>query len=124
KVISTLIRWGNFDYFSAASRWNAGEVPADVQVPTSQALPASLYYAAKPAWWPASIAWPPIGPDVSGGNADPAGHANKIPAQLCFEQGLMPSCLAGTITPPSACDCNGDGATNVTDVQLSVNQAI
>jgi hypothetical protein len=32
------------------------------------------------------VAWPPIGPDVTGGNiANTGGHANKIPAQLCYE---------------------------------------
>jgi len=28
--------------------------------------------------------WPAIGPDVTGGQ-DPAGHAYKIPAQVCYE---------------------------------------
>jgi hypothetical protein len=43
-------------------------------------------YAAKPAWF-GSVAWPPIGPDVTAGSAfgDSSGHVQKIPAQLCWE---------------------------------------
>jgi hypothetical protein len=54
--LSTLLRWRNYDYFS---------------------LPASLYLADKPSWF-GSVAWPAIGPDVSG-------MSNKLPAQLCYE---------------------------------------
>jgi hypothetical protein len=32
--------------------------------------------------------WPAIGPDVTGGQ-DPAGHAHKIPAQVCYETSAM-----------------------------------
>ncbi len=92
KVKSTLLRWGNYDYFSAAVRWDSAELPNGTAVP-SQTLRASLYYATKPAWWPAAVVWPPIGPDVTGGSADPAGHAHKIPAQVCFEQGKAPGCI-------------------------------
>jgi hypothetical protein len=28
-------------------------------------LPASLYYAKKPGWWPNGTAWPWVGPDVA-----------------------------------------------------------
>jgi hypothetical protein len=58
-------------------------VPGDVTVAMSRALPASLFLAARPSWWGA-IAWPAIGPDVTGGE-DPSGHAHRIPAQVCFE---------------------------------------
>ena len=48
-------------------------------------LPASLYLAARPSWFGAA-AWPPIGPDVTGGNvSDVGGLVHKIPAQLCYE---------------------------------------
>jgi len=120
-VISTMMRWGNYDVVNAATRWNTTEAaPAantyvNANFTTSyfgslaQTLPASLYYNAKPSWWPASKAWPPIGPDVSSGNlgicsgtysgvqgtaagqcaggtlaAGWAGHANSIPAQDCY----------------------------------------
>ena len=39
--------------------------------------------------------WPAIGPDVTGGNiANVAGHANKIPAQLCYENMTNDSAFA------------------------------
>jgi hypothetical protein len=81
-VLSTMLRWGNHDYATNQTHWNSDEVPAGHAVPP-QALPASLFLSEKPAWWGAT-AWPPIGPDVTGG-PDPAGHAHKVPAQLCYE---------------------------------------
>lgn len=51
----------------------------------STTLPASFYLSAKPAWWPSGIPYPPIGPDVSGGNiANTGGHANLNPAADCY----------------------------------------
>jgi hypothetical protein len=86
KVSSTLLRWGNYDTYNKATRFNAAELPAGTPAPSTQALRASYYYAAKPAWFGA-VAWPPIGPDVSNGTAfgDASGHVHKIPAQLCWE---------------------------------------
>jgi hypothetical protein len=133
KVASTLLRWGNYDYFNKATRFVASEVPSGVSVPADQIIPASYYYTSKPAWFPASMPWPPIGPDVTGGNGDTSGHVNKNPAQLCWESRNLKNggtfsasaCYSATSQPPpSACDCNSDGATNVSDVQLSVNMAI
>lgn len=82
-VITTLLRWGNFDYATSQAQWNTSELPAGHPIPATQQLPASLFLAARPDWWGATP-WPAIGPDVTGG-ADPAGHAHKIPAQLCYE---------------------------------------
>ena len=31
-----------------------------------------------------TVAWPPLGPDVTGGQ-EMDGHAHKIPAQLCYD---------------------------------------
>jgi hypothetical protein len=85
-VQRTLMRWGNWDSSGIANFSNP--------VPASQALPASFYRAAQPPWWGTpwgTPPWPPIGPDVSNGNAPntatspTGGHANKIPARLCFE---------------------------------------
>jgi hypothetical protein len=78
------LRWGNFDTKNNDAVWDAAEIPIGVPVPVTQLLPASIYYESKPAWWPASVAWPPIGPDVTGGELL-GGHAWKIPAQLCYE---------------------------------------
>jgi len=56
-VAGTLLRHGNYDYFNHSVVWDAGI--------SSHALPDSLVYAAKPAFF-GSLQWPPIGPDVSG----------------------------------------------------------
>jgi len=91
KVESTLLRWGNYDYQNDAALWDPAEVPAGNPVPSTQDLPASLFYASAPAWWPASVPWPPIGPDVTGGDSS-SEHAYKIPAEICYELGEMPGC--------------------------------
>jgi hypothetical protein len=89
-VASSAMLWGNYCAAGASTRWVPSEVPsADPlfanPVPASQTLPASFYYAARPPWWPASKAWPPIGPDVSGGNVTGlGGHAYTLPAQDCY----------------------------------------
>jgi hypothetical protein len=85
KVTSTLLRWGNYDYFNHTTRFVSSEIPSGVPVPADQVIPKSYYYSARPAWFPASVAWPAIGPDVNGGTADASGHVSKIPAQLCWE---------------------------------------
>ena len=86
-VLPTLMRWGNYDTVSAATRFVSEEVPSGLSlyanpVPTSQILPASFYLPAKPSWW-GSMPWPAIGPDVTGGTG-PAGHAYAIPAKHCY----------------------------------------
>jgi hypothetical protein len=82
KVGSTLLRWGNYDVVTGLARWNSSEIPAGNSVPSSQTLPASFFLASKPGWW-GSVPWPPIGPDVLGGN-DPTGHVYNVPATICF----------------------------------------
>ena len=87
---STLLRWGNYDTVSNAVRFDNSEVPSGLAVyanpvPATQALPASFYLAGRPSWF-GSVPWPPIGPDVTGGDIpNIGGHAYKIPAQLCYE---------------------------------------
>ncbi len=113
---SSLMRWGNWDAVTYKAngntngvRWctgagagnsacTASEVPTGDStypnpVPTSQSLPASFYLSAKPSWF-GSVAWPPIGPDVACSTnciANVGGHAAKIPAQLCYENGAKDS---------------------------------
>jgi hypothetical protein len=50
KVISTLVREGNFDY--ARSQVDG----------TGATLPDSLYLTGRPGWWPEGAAWPPVDP--------------------------------------------------------------
>jgi hypothetical protein len=120
-VRPTLMRWGNWDTVTNGVKWNSTEAsPAAVAYVNANftsayfdsladTLPASLYYASKPSWWPSTKAWPPVGPDVSGANlgtcsgtysgaqGTAAGqctggtlssawgaHATSIPAQDCF----------------------------------------
>ena len=91
KVSATLLRWGNYDYLNKTAQFNPAEIPSGVAVPTSQTIPNSYAYTSTPSWWPASIPWPPIGPDVTGGNGDTAGHVYKIPAQVCWESSNLVS---------------------------------
>ena len=87
KTKTTLMRWGNYDVVTGAARFQASEVPSGLSVrnpvPATQSLPSSFYLSAKPAWWGARP-WPPIGPDVTGGELA-NGVAYRIPARLCYE---------------------------------------
>jgi hypothetical protein len=99
-VRNSLLRWGNYDYATGQTRWNATEIPAGNAVPATQTLPASLFLTAKPAWWGAR-SWPAIGPDVTGGQ-DPAGHAHRIPAEACYQS--TPKNADGTLAfDPAQC---------------------
>ena len=109
-VKSSLLRWGNYDTVTNAVRWcgnssNTGwsttcsstsEVPTTGityingnAVPSTETLPASFYLSSAPAYWVTPYgtpAWPPIGPEVTGGNVSGYGNrVHKIPAKLCFE---------------------------------------
>lgn len=98
------LRWGNYDTVTAANRWcgnssdtgwmttcaSTSEIPTGLPiyssaVPASETLPSSFYLAGRPSWWSAGKPWPPIGPDVTGGNITGiGGHAYTIPAQDCY----------------------------------------
>ena len=94
KVGQTLFRWGNCDLQTDTCRFESGEVPSSISpyanaVPANNNLPASFFLSSRPSWWGfrgAAITWPAIGPDVTGGNVPNVnGRANKIPAQVCYE---------------------------------------
>ena len=91
-VVTTMLRWGNFDYATGQSRFLTAEIPSGHTIP-SQALPASMFLSARPGWW-GTMPWPAIGPDVTGGQ-DPAGRAHRIPAQVCFD--TTPRAADGTL---------------------------
>jgi len=93
-VVSTFLRWGNYDYATNRTHWDPAEIPAGNAVPADQTLPSSLYLSSKPKWW-GTMPWPAIGPDVTGGQ-DAAGYAYKIPAQVCYDN--SPKNPDGTLT--------------------------
>lgn len=111
-VLSTAMRWGNYDVVNGAVRWQSSEVPSAISqysnpVPSSQSLPASFYLNSKPAWW-GNVSWPAIGPDVTNGNiSGVGGHANKIPAQVCYESMNGPVDGTGAVLPFNADACYG-----------------
>ena len=89
-VVSTMMRWGNYDTVNGANRFLASEVPSGIgayanPVPAGDSLPPSFFLNAKPGWW-GTMPWPAVGPDVAGGDIpDIDGHAYKLPAQLCYD---------------------------------------
>jgi len=60
-VKATLIRHGNFDYVNQAVLWES--------TISNRVIPASLYLTSKPSWF-GSLAFPAIGPDVTGYRQD------------------------------------------------------
>src|SRR5690242_12784515 len=145
-VASTLMRWGNYDVVTGAVRWcgnsanpgwtttcaSTSEVPTSLSkyanaVPATTSLPASFYLSAKPAWWPSGKAWPPIGPDVTGGNIpNVGGHAYTIPAQDCYLK-VMGGAASGTgnVLTFSASQCYSSASATLpmppTNLQAIVN---
>jgi hypothetical protein len=68
---------GAYDAASSSVLWS-------VHGSGSQTLPASFYKSSKPSWF-GNVPWPPIGPDVTGGpDSATGGHANPIPAEVCY----------------------------------------
>src|SRR5262249_22612106 len=71
------------------------EVPSTITpygnaVPASRKLPPSFFLGDKPSFWSSGAPWPPIGPDVSGGNIGGLdGHANTIPAEDCYAKTMQ-----------------------------------
>jgi hypothetical protein len=104
-VLSTLMRWGNWDVVNGAPQWNSSEAsPAAVPYMNANftssyfsslahTLPNSLYYSSEPSWWPSSVAWPPIGPGVTSGNIAECSGGTYAGAQAL----LSSQCTGGTL---------------------------
>ena len=88
-VLSTLLRWGNYDTVTGLPRFDFSEVPSGLHrfanpvPPPDQTLPSSLYLSSQPSWW-GTMPWPAIGPDVIGGEAL-TGHVYRNPAHVCYD---------------------------------------
>jgi hypothetical protein len=86
---ATMLRWANYDTVTNTVQLNPNEVPSGLAqyrnpVPSSGALPPSLYLSVKPSWWGNAVPWPAVGPDVFGGDG-PGGRSYRNPAHLCFD---------------------------------------
>lgn len=128
----TSMWWGNWDVATNAVRWcgnsndsgwsttcaGKSEVPSAGlpngnayanPIPASEALPASFYLDAKPSWWPAGKAWPPIGPEVTGGTVGQC-VSGSMQSSSCSANSQCPgsSCSAiagGKVVSTPAMDC-------------------
>ena len=133
---STLMRWGNYDVVNNAVRFVAAEVPSALTlfanpVPATQTLPPSFYLSSsRPSWWVTpwgTPPWPANGPDVGGGNiASLGGHANQIPAALCYSNAPIDSNYgSNNVRLFNANTCYAGGGTTTvappTGLQVTVN---
>jgi hypothetical protein len=80
---TTALIHGDYDYVTGTFRWASSL--------TNKNLPSSFYRAAKPVWFGA-LAWPAFGPSPTSPTVPLVGN---IPAKACYDQGMMPNCLAG-----------------------------
>lgn len=112
---STSMFWGNWDVVTNGVRWNSSEVPSGLSryanpVPSNESLPASFYLNAKPSWWPSGKAWPPIGPDVTGGNVGQCtggtmASASCTASSQCAGGGSCSVIAGGRVNSVPAMDC-------------------
>jgi hypothetical protein len=110
----TSMFWGNWDSANNAVRWNSSEVPSGISsyansVPSSETLPASFHYSSKPSWWASGKVWPPIGPDVTGGNVGQCSggtydSSEVLSASVC-SGGTMTPVAGGKVNSTPAMDC-------------------
>lgn len=85
---ATAFLHGNYTNADGAINWAPG---------VTHTLPPSFYLSSTPAWWPSSLGFPAIGPDVTGAPGA-GGHAGLIPAQNCY-QNVMGGSEGGAGSP-------------------------
>jgi hypothetical protein len=107
---STMFYHGFMNCTNGTFQWTTG---------VTQTLPASFYLSGKPSWW-GSVAWPPIGPDITGGNftdwqnstaTTARGHVNKIPAVNCFNSSTSNGTTNVTTFDANVCYTGSGGLT-------------
>lgn len=120
-VVSTLMRWGNYDTVNGSTQWNSTEAsPAAVPYisanfsssyfsSVAHTLPASLYYNSTPSWWPTDKQWPPVGPDISSGNVGTCSGGSYSGAEATASSqcmgGTLSTAWASHVTSVPAQDC-------------------
>lgn len=91
-VFNTAFLWYNYTT-TGGTQSNASEVPSSDAtlpnpVPADNSIPDSQYKLSRPGFFTVSgygtVNWPPIGPDVTGGDYM-GGRAHKLPAQRAYD---------------------------------------
>lgn len=105
-VNATSLRWGNWDTATNSTQYSTAEVPNGLAlfpnlVPSTActltgSCPPSFYYSARPSWWSASIPFPAIGPDVSGGNVGQCTGTLNTPGEMAGTAATASSQCTGT----------------------------
>ncbi len=109
-VAATIMRWGNWDAYNGSTQWNTDEVPSGISVypndvPTgtctsSAPCPASFFLPQRPPWWPGSIPFPAIGPDVTAGNVGQCTGTLNTPGQYAGVAATTDSqCTGASLSP-------------------------
>jgi hypothetical protein len=78
----TSLIYNSYTYANTRTNCLSGGSPGTCPI----SLPTSFYLSSKPSWWSGNVAWPAIGPDVTG-ESGPGGHASLTasnPAQYCY----------------------------------------
>jgi hypothetical protein len=109
-VVNTSMRWDNWDAYHNSIQCNNSEVPTgDPNYPNAvpgqgcsgAALPASFYLSAQPIWW-GTEPWPPIGPDVTGGNVGQCTGTPNTSGEYAGVAALTSGQCTGTSITPSS----------------------
>lgn len=80
--------WSSQGYKTACYSMNYDAASAStidsINCSPATTLPPSFFLLTKPSWW-GNVAWPAVGPDVSGGpDSAVSNHANYNPAEVCY----------------------------------------
>lgn len=115
---STLFLHGEYSDVTGTTNWSSG---------TTQTLPSSFYLPSKPTWWPASMPFPAVGPDVRSAEG-PGGHIFSVtganPAQNCYFNVMGGTNGAGSPLSFNASACYASSGVSTAPTAPSSLQAI